>query len=313
MEDPAGKSVCSHAEQSEHAFVQEWCKERGKPSLPENDIHMLCQLLSSKMVKPSNVTKYVSESRCIDANRWVECGFKTASESAPYGKSYRDILAECCKITVPDYIVSLGQELAPSRHFAYTEQQRQTEGLLWGDSPTIRNNGPQLIDLKALKTFADEGNDKIVCHYLEQPCTRGIKCEKPSQCYHILRELLNRFHEDYLVSVAIGSFRDSLRRLDLMMKIRDAQMDKVKKELVQGVQSIKVEKEISKVMEITADLAREEGKQLGVYFSDRDIVLPSGKANIECALDCNYGGRHPLNKMARCHSKGQSAISKAYT
>jgi hypothetical protein len=87
----------------------------------------------------------------------------------------------------------------------------------------------------------------------------------------------------------------------------------VKKELVQGVQSIKVEKEISKVMEITADLAREEGKQLGVYFSDRDIVLPSGKANIECALDCNYGGRHPLNKMARCHSKGQSAISKAYT
>jgi hypothetical protein len=44
-----------------------------------------------------------------------------------------------------------------------------------------------------------------------------------------------------------------------MMKIRDAQMDKVKKELVQGVQSIKVEKEISKVMQITADLAREEG------------------------------------------------------
>jgi len=61
------------------------------------------------------------------------------------------------------------------------------------------------------------------------------------------------------VSVALGSFRDSLLRLDLMMKIRDAQMDKVKKELVQGVQSIKVEKEISKVMQITADLAREEG------------------------------------------------------
>jgi hypothetical protein len=119
-------------------------------------------------------------------NRWVECSFKTASESRPYGKSYRDILAKCCKITVPDYIVSLGQELAPSCHFAYIKQQRQTEGLLWEDSPMIQNNGPQLIDLKALKTFADKGNDKIVCHYLGQPCTRGIECKKPSQCYHIL-------------------------------------------------------------------------------------------------------------------------------
>jgi len=89
MDDSAGKSVCSHAEQSEHAFVQEWCKKRGKPSLLENDIHMLRQLLSSKKVKPSNVTTYISESRCMDANRWVECGFKTASESGPYGKSYR--------------------------------------------------------------------------------------------------------------------------------------------------------------------------------------------------------------------------------
>jgi hypothetical protein len=85
------------------------------------------------------------------------------------------------------------------------------------------------------------------------------------------------------VSVALGSFRDSLLSLDLMMKIRDAQMDKVKKELFQGVQSIKVEKDKTKVMEITADLAREEGKQLGMYFSDRDIVLPSGKANISNA------------------------------
>mmetsp|Transcript_30533 Transcript_30533/g.55241 ORF Transcript_30533/g.55241 Transcript_30533/m.55241 type:complete len:116 (-) Transcript_30533:228-575(-) len=109
----------------------------------------------------------------------------------------RDILAECCKITVPDYIVSLCQELAPSRHFAYTEQQRQTEGLFLVDLPTIRNNGPQLVDLKALKTFADGRNDKILCHYLEQPWTKGIKCEEPSQCYHILRELLNGFHEDY--------------------------------------------------------------------------------------------------------------------
>ena len=159
--------------------------------------------------------------------------------------------------------------------------------------------------MKALKTFAEERNDEVVCHYLEQPWTREIKCEEPSQCYHVLRELLNRFREDSLVSVALGSFRDRLLRLDLMMKIRAAQMDRVKKELVQGARPIEVEKEISKVMEITADLAREEGKQLGVYFSDRDIVLPSGKINIECELDCNYGDRHPLNKMAMWHSNGR--------
>ena len=139
MEDSAGKSVCLHAEQSEHAFVQEWGKEREKPSLLEKDIQKLRQLLSSKKAKPSNVTKHISESRCMEANRWVECGFTTASESGPCGKSYRDILAECCKITVPDYIVSLCQELTPSRHFASTEQQRQTEDLFWGDSPTKRN------------------------------------------------------------------------------------------------------------------------------------------------------------------------------
>lgn len=141
-----------------------------------------------------------------------------------------------------------------------------------------------MLDLKALKKFAEQRNEDFVRHYLAQPWAKMLECEEPSQSYHILRVLSKCFRADSSVLASFHLCRDKLLRLDLLSKIRTTLMDRTKQRLVQGARSVEVAEEIKKVMEITSELARAEDQPPKSYFSDRDPVLPYGMPNLKCEL-----------------------------
>lgn len=96
-----------------------------------------------------------------------------------------------------------------------------------------------------------------------------------------------------------------------MAKIRAAQIDQMKQQLIKGALPTEIAEEIEKVTEISSELARAEGHQLAPCFSAHDPALPSGKLSVELKLQCNYGDDHPLKTMVKWHSTGEPAASSA--
>ena len=133
LQDRNGKSVEYYAEESEYEFVRTWGKAQRKLIVLERDVDKLLLLLSSEPLCVDTVKSHISDSGCMDYKRWTECDYKVYT-IGPLGKSYLDVLVECCKIADPDFIVWLCKELTPPMYTADAATVIHEWDDFWGSS-----------------------------------------------------------------------------------------------------------------------------------------------------------------------------------
>jgi Ankyrin repeats (3 copies) len=94
--DENGHSILWHASNVPNEYIRAWAKEKERPLALENDIRKLFILLGDTTGSLDGIKGHLKETKCLDIGRWIDCGFPFYNFSGPMGKSYLDVLVECC-------------------------------------------------------------------------------------------------------------------------------------------------------------------------------------------------------------------------
>jgi hypothetical protein len=135
---------------------------------------------------------HILKSQCLNIERWIDLGIDRSIIIGPLGKSYRDVLKDCCGTRIAEFIIWLCRTLTPlcsSRVLVFQFFR------FWD----CNDNLSGLMDRSALLTFALERNNHRLAVCLGKRWTKEIRCHEPPKTNPVFKEILKHYGEDFLL------------------------------------------------------------------------------------------------------------------
>ena len=102
IKDTKGKLPEFYAKKSPHDFVKDWAAKRNKPLLLEKNIKKLLQLVNENDTPVNKLKQFIIMSKCLEPVTWHDC--YTVDGKSSTGRSFGEVLKECCKCPDADFV-----------------------------------------------------------------------------------------------------------------------------------------------------------------------------------------------------------------
>lgn len=249
----SNNSVYFHAKKSELEFVQEWGKTNEKPLLLANGIEGVIQLMRvAKEPRVEIIKTRIVVSNCLSTDRWIDCEYK-AFGPGPLGMTYFEVLDKFLQVGDSDFTLWLCRRLVGFSALDFSKNAYGT-ATFWGES--LKLDQSEMLDLAALKKFAEERNDENLRRHLSSPWNGRLQCSLPEEKHPARRVLMRYFQENLSVSASLNQVYDEVLYLDVLNEERLTSLQELETLFARGAQPKNIADAIDDVTGAITDYSR---------------------------------------------------------
>jgi hypothetical protein len=302
--DSAGKDLDYYTKRSKHSFVRKWGKEKGEPlalaKALAKDLNKLYRLLSVEPVDLEQIRSHLVATKCMDCERWEDSSYELADTAGPRGKTYLDIIDDCCRNADPGFISWFVELLSPGGVGDETQQKQVRCNYFWKvEDPYHPRYKLKEASIQEIQT---RFHDEALIRWLSLPWATHVThlgCSDPDHQDEdpMMSKLLKDFSSNAAVVGALESRRAQFSRVYFLVHLRSTADSELTKLFLQGANPKVIVETIEVLREVSIELAALENKAFESYYKDWDIVSSLGSINLDCYMFGVDSKKSPLRNF----------------